>query len=116
MSCSTNITLTPVVYKDTWDGLTECSFSSDGTAFASPLALVRMFFKNEDGEVGLELSSANSTITIDDAAAWEFTINPVSPILLEPGQWYWSIETTDDQDIVKTRLFGSLEILGDATQ
>ena len=116
MSCNTNITLKPVVYKDTWDGLSEVSFTSDGTAFASELALVRMFFKDADGTVGLALTSANSTITITDAAAWEFSVNAVSPMLLAVGVWYWSIETTDDQDVIKTRVFGTIEILQDATQ
>jgi (2Fe-2S) ferredoxin len=35
---------------------------------------------------------------------------------LAPGNWYWSIKTTDAQNIVKTRIFGSLEILDAATQ
>jgi hypothetical protein len=116
MSCNTNIALKPVVFKDTWDGLTELSFESTGTSFASELSLVRMFFKDAEGAVGLELSSANGTITIDDATNWQFTVNPVSPMLLSIGQWLWSIETTDDQGVIKTRVFGSIEILNDATQ
>ena len=116
MSCNANVILTPCVYKDTWDGLTDVSFSSEGSAFASSLALVRMFFRDENNVVGLELSSANSTITITDANNWEFTINPVSPMLLAIGNWYWSIETTDDQNVIKTRVFGTIEILQDATQ
>jgi hypothetical protein len=116
MTCNSNITLKPVVFKDTWDGLTDCSFESTGTSFASELSLVRMFFKDADGTIGLELTSANSTITIDDSTNWRFTVNPVSPMLLTIGNWYWSIETTDDQGVIKTRVFGSIEILNDATQ
>jgi len=116
MSCNANLILQPCIYLDTWDGLTNVSFSSDGTAFASSLSLVRMFFRDEENVVGLELSSANSTITIDNANSWEVTINPVSPMTLAPGNWYWSIETTDAQDIIKTRVFGTIEILIDATR
>jgi len=116
MSCNANLILKPCVYLDTWDGLSNCSFTSDGTAFASELALVRMFFRDEENQVGLELSSANGTITIDQAATWEFTVNPISPMTLSAGQWYWSIETTDAQDIIKTRVFGTIEILIDATR
>jgi hypothetical protein len=116
MACNGNLILKPCVYKDTWDGLSNCSFYSDGTAFADSLSLVRMFFRDDDNQVGLELSSANSTITIDDAANWEFTINPVSPMNLAIGQWYWSIETTDSNDVIKTRVFGTIEIIQDATQ
>lgn len=75
-----------------------------------------MFFRDASNAVGLELSSANSTITIDNAADWEFTIAPVSPMNLAPGDWYWSIETTDDEGVIKTRIFGTIEILSDATQ
>lgn len=75
-----------------------------------------MFFRDENSVIGLELSSANSTITIDNAASWDFTVAPVSPMTLAPGNWYWSIKTTDAQNIVKTRIFGSLEILDAATQ
>ena len=116
MSCNANVLLAPCVYKDTWDGLSNVSFSSDGSAFASSLALVRMFFRDENNVVGLELSSANNTITIDDANAWRFTVNPVSPMLLAVGNWYWSIETTDSAGVIKTRVFGTISILNDATQ
>jgi hypothetical protein len=75
-----------------------------------------MFFRDENNVVGLELSSANSTITIDDANAWQFTVNPVSPMLLAVGNWYWSIETTDSAGVIKTRVFGTISILNDATQ
>jgi hypothetical protein len=75
-----------------------------------------MFFRDEDNAVGLELTSANSTITISDAANWEFTVNPVTPMTLAVGNWYWSIETTDSANIVKTRVFGTIEITQDATQ
>lgn len=116
MTCNSTLILQPCVYLDTWDGLSNCSFSSDGTAFASSLSLVRMFFRDEENVVGLELSSANSTITIDNAAGWQFTVNPVSPMNLAIGQWYWSIETTDYDGIIKTRVFGTIEITQDATQ
>ena len=75
-----------------------------------------MFFRDENNQVGLELSSANSTITIDNASSWHFTIAPVSPMTLTAGQWYWSIETTDTQNVIKTRVIGTIEILSDATQ
>ena len=116
MSCNANLILQPCIYLDTWDGLSDISFTSDGTAFASSLSLVRMFFRDEENVVGLELSSSNSTITINNANSWQFTINPVSPMTLTAGQWFWSIETTDSANIVKTRVFGTIEILNDATR
>jgi hypothetical protein len=35
---------------------------------------------------------------------------------LAPGNWYWSIETTDSESVIKTRVFGTLEITNDATR
>jgi len=109
--------LEPIVYKDTWDGLPNCSFSSDGSAFSANLALVRMFFKNADSITGLELSSATSgQITITDASAWVFDIEAIEEFPLAVGEWYWSIETTDANDIRKTYVAGSIEVLDDATK
>lgn len=109
--------LEPIVYGDTWDGLPDCSFSSNGSAFASSLALVRMFFKNADSVTGLELSSATSgQITIMDAATWAFNVEPIDEFPLAVGEWYWSIETTDADDIRKTYVAGSIEVLDDATK
>lgn len=116
MACNRNIILTPVIYGDTWDGLSECSFSSDGSAFAANLSSVRMFFKDSDGVAGLELSSANGDITITDSSAWEFDVDAITNMNLAVGVWFWSIETTDANSIRKTRISGTLEILDDATR
>jgi hypothetical protein len=116
MACNRNIILTPVIYGDTWDGLSDISFTSDGTAFASELASVRMFFKDSEGTTGLELSSANSNITITSAASWEFDVDAITNMPLAAGTWFWSIETTDAQNVRKTRIGGTLEVLDDATR
>lgn len=114
MACDpTSIRLKPVKYGDTWDGFT-VAFSSTGTAFGSPLASVRMFFKDSSGNLGMSLTSA-SGITITDAAAWEFTIDEITPMALAIGSWNWSIETTDDDGKIKTRLAGTLIVSSDPT-
>jgi hypothetical protein len=108
-----NITLLPVVRNDTWDGLTNCKFSSTGTAFASPLATVRMSFKDSTGAVQLALSSDTpGEATITDAAGWEFEI-PARKLTMTDGAYSWGIETTDDDGVVKTRVIGSIHILPD---
>jgi len=109
------INLSPCVYLDTWDGLTGCSFTSDGTAFASPLSRVRMYFMDANGSVGKQCDSEDETITITDAAAWEFDVAPFL-MQLAAGEWQWSIETTDSSGDVKTRVTGTIRILSDATQ
>jgi len=91
---TTNIALHPVVRNDTWDGLSDCSFSSDGTAFASTLATVRMSFKDSAGAVQLALSSEDSEqIEITDADAWTFDVLP-RVLSMTEGAYSWGIETT----------------------
>jgi len=116
MSCNRNINLTPVIYGDTWDGLSDISFTSDGTAFSSELSSVRMFFKDSDGATGLELTSAGGDIIITSASGWEFYVDAITNMPLAVGTWFWSIETTDAQNVRKTRIGGTLEILDDATR
>jgi hypothetical protein len=108
-----NIQLLPVVRNDTWDGLTGCKFSSTGSAFASPLATVRVSFKDSTGAVQLALSSdVEGEITITDAAGWEFDV-PARVLSMTEGAYSWGIETTDSADVVKTRVIGSIQILPD---
>lgn len=112
MSAPYQVTLTPIVQGDTWDGL-QCSFSSDGTAFADDLSLVRFQFQDEDGTSALTLSSAVSgEVTINDAANWTFTVEP-RIISIEPGTYSIGIETTDSAGIKKTRIAGTIEIIPD---
>jgi len=114
MAKPAKVNLEPIVYRDTWGGLT-LSFASDGTAMDSNLSSVRMFFRDADGVTGLELTSADSEITITDANAWAFTVLPVNPLTLAIGNWYWSIETTNAFGIIKTYLAGTMKVINDAT-
>jgi hypothetical protein len=114
MSAPATVALKPIVFGDSWDGLT-VSMTSDGTALDSDISAIRMFFKNDEGATGLELSNT-SGITITDANAWEFTVDSIARFPLAIGQWYWSIEITAADNNRKTRLAGSIEVLDDATQ
>jgi hypothetical protein len=116
MSAPAFINLQPVVYRDTWDGLSNCSFTSDGTAFASALSTVRMHFRDADGNIGLQLTTPATGITITNAANWQFTVQPIASITLTEGPWYWSIEATDASARVKTYVSGMLPVILDATQ
>lgn len=104
----------PVYKNDTWDGFT-VALSSDGTAFAGTLTLVRVAFTNSSGTIALTLSSANSgEITINSATpnSWNFTVEP--QVLTLTGDIYsYGVELTDDAGIVKTRLAGIIQIKND---
>lgn len=114
MSGPATFTLNPIVFGDTWDGFT-VALSSDGNALDSDLSSVRMFFRDENGTVGLSLTNG-SGITITDANAWEFTVDEIARFPLAVGQWYWSIESTNADNKRKTRIAGTIEVLDDATQ
>ena len=110
MSCNTGTNLRCIKSGTTWDGLTDCNFSSDGAAFADSLTAVRMIFTDGDGVAQLTLTSANSTITIDDAANWDFTVNPILSFPLSAGIYSWEIETTDAGGRIKVYPKGTIEV------
>jgi hypothetical protein len=107
-------TLKPIIYGDTWDGLTNGAFESTGTAFASPLTGVRMYWRDADDVLGLELDET-SGITIDNAASWQYTVDPIERFPLAVGTWYWSLEFTDSTGRRKTRWIGDISVTKDAT-
>ena len=112
IACRASINLAPEFITDTWDGISEASLSSDGTAFANPLETITMTFKDADGTTGLTLSSEDANeITIEDANAWQFTVLPQNPLGLAAGTWSWRMQFTDSEGRAKTYLTGSLTII-----
>lgn len=115
MATPAYITLTPVVTGDTWDGLTDCSFSSTGSAFGSTLSKVRLDFKSSAGVVGQQLTTVGGGgITITDSSAWTFDVDPVI-ITMAAGVWSFDIETTDSAGVIKTRVGGILTVIDTST-
>jgi hypothetical protein len=98
----------------TWDGLT-ASLSSTGTTFADPLDSVKMTFKLA-GVESLTLTSPTD-ITISDAAAWEFTVEPISRLTLAAGVHSWAIETTSDATpaSIQDYMVGTITVKADST-
>jgi hypothetical protein len=97
----------------TWNGLT-ASLSSTGTTFAEELSAVTMTFKLA-GTVALTLTSAGGDITIDDAAAWEFTVLPITRLSLAAGVYSWAIETTSAAPSIQDYFVGTLNVISDTT-
>ncbi len=113
MSCDSaqaSVTLTSVPDGATWNGLTQGSVTSEGTWTYDPLETVTMVFTDTDGNVGLTLSSETSDITIDDAAAWEFTVLPITPMTLAVGTWSWVLTFIDSAGIIKKWVVGTIRI------
>jgi hypothetical protein len=109
------ITLPEAKTDKTWDGMT-VSMSSTGTTFAESLASVKMTFKLA-GVESLTLTSADDEITINDAAAWEFTVEPISRLTLAAGVHSWAIETTSSASpaSVQDYIVGTITVKADST-
>jgi len=103
--------------KDTLDAI-NFSAARTPTAF-DDLASVEVEFRpsstNNCG-VSLELTSAGGQITITDAAAWEFTINEIEELDLEPGYYVCSFRFTDVSGRRKNYLRGNITILQPETR
>jgi hypothetical protein len=109
------ITLPEAKTDKTWDGLT-VSLSSEGTTFDESLASVKMTFKLA-GVESLTLTSAANQITITDAAAWAFQVEPISRLTLAAGVHSWAIETTSSADpaSVQDYMVGTITVRADST-
>ena len=92
----------------TWDGLSNFSYSSDGTAFGAALVNVEMEWYDSEDAVALTLTEVDG-ITISSAANWEFDID-ARLISLAKGSYYWKLKTTDADGIVKIRLQGTIDV------
>ena len=109
------ITLPEAKADKTWDGLTASLFST-GTTFDDNLASVKMTFKLA-GVESLTLTSAASQITITDANAWAFRVEPISRLTHAAGVHSWAIETTSSASpaSIKDYVIGTLTVKADST-
>lgn len=116
MSKPTNHDLTPTVRGDTWPGLT-ASITVNAAAPAAALASARIQWRlrSQDGDLGHEVTSADDSLVIDDAATWQMHV-PAQILPLRAGVWYWDLETTDENGVVRTYVGGTHEILEDVTK
>jgi len=110
-------TIPAAVTGDTFAGIPELSVTVNGSSPSSSLASVRMQFRTSATATtaALELTSADSEITINDAAAWNITVEPFS-ISLDAGNYVYDIEFTDAGGDVKTYVTGTWSVAQDVTR
>jgi len=99
---------------DTWLGIPSITVTP---APVDPCALAEMQFRINatSNTPAASLSSADGSIVITDAANWEFYI-PEQNLTLKPGNYVWSLRTTDDQSVVQTYMQGSIVVLDPITR
>lgn len=66
-------------------------------------------------DAALTLDSNSTGITINDAAAWDFTIDQISPVTLAAGVYSYDLETTDAAGTIRTEFSGTWNILSEIT-
>ena len=99
---------------DTWDGVPQIQIEINGAAPTSPLAQVRLKVVNPVTKATLvHFTSASPPptgetlgITISDAAAWKFVVNPISRVTFAAGTYDFDIETTSAADVRKSYVTG----------
>lgn len=117
----TQVTLDPMVRGDTWLGIPSLGpITIDGQPPSAAVASARMYFRRSvlDISPAYELRSSpgsgEGAVSIDDAAAWVFSV-PAQPLPLAPGKWKWDMEFTDANGFVYTFYAGTQQVNPDVT-
>jgi hypothetical protein len=101
----------PVVTGDTYPAtdIVESSYDSNLSRVRIKITL--------SGETtpSLTLDSDTSGITINDAAARDFTIDEINPVTLAAGIYAYDLEMTYANGTVRTEFAGTWEILSEIT-
>ena len=100
-----------VVTGDTYPAtnITESDHESD-------LARVRIsIVASGETTPALTLDSDATGITINDASAWDFTIDAINPVTLDASVYSYDLETTDSAGTIRTEFSGTWTILSEIT-
>lgn len=109
--------LPSVLRGDTFPKFSITGVTVDGAAPTSALAGVQIDFRTSPGASTAALSlSTGSGITIDDAAAWAFSVDAFTVTLDAAVRYYFDIETTDAAGTVRTYAAGSWFVGQDVTR
>lgn len=110
--------LPAVLTGDTFPEFRVLGITVGGAAPSSALASVRVDFRTSPAatSAGLTLTSGGGGITIDDAAAWAFTLDKFTPIELEAGTWYYDAQCTSADGEVRTYIKGVMVVEQDVSR
>lgn len=114
-ACSPNLgyTLADAIQGNTWVGISQLDFSSDGTTFDDAIASVKFTAVDSEGAEVLALTDG-SGITIVDADLWQIVVDPITPLTIDAGTYSYALEITDDGGTIRTWLAGTWKITADA--
>jgi hypothetical protein len=101
---------------DTWAGLVVTYLDGGGLPIDITGCVIAMKFRYncKTGTEVDELTTAGGEITLSDPTAGEFTIEPLD-INWAIGEYYWDIQITYTDAVVKTYIQGTLKVVQDVT-
>jgi hypothetical protein len=101
---------------DTWDGINSITINVNGVPINLTNADVKMEFRQSlDSPVVLTLSTADNSIIIVNALNGNIQI-PSKKIEVPFGKYFYDLQVTYPNGIVKTYMEGSWEIVADITE
>jgi hypothetical protein len=101
---------------DTLDAQT-FTVTRDGTALPNLASVEVEFRPNKTGSCSVDLSLTNGNgITIINATTWNFRVDAIAELDLDPGYYVCSFKFTDTQGRVKNYLRGNLTVLQPETR
>lgn len=109
-------TIPPHRRGDTWDGINSITISVNGSPINLTNATVKMEFRQDlDAPVALTLSTTDNSIQIINAASGIIRI-PSKKIEVPFAKYYYDLQVTYPNGVVKTYMDGSWEIKPDITE
>lgn len=108
------IQLPDAVTQNSWDGISAFRIADyNGGQPPYPLEYAKIQFRmnSDSAPAKLTLDTDGNGLVITDAADWEFSVNEVKRLPLEPGRWYFDIRCIDTQNTCKTYVRGWLNVL-----
>jgi hypothetical protein len=101
---------------DTWDGINSITISVNGSPINLVGATIKMEFRQSlDSPVVLTLSTADNSIIIFNALNGNIQIPP-KKIEIPFGKYFYDLQVTYSNGVVKTYMEGSWEIRADITE
>lgn len=101
---------------DTWDGISSITITSNNQPVVLTGAVIKMELREDiDAPVALTLSTTDNTIVVTDALQGTFTIPPIL-INIPFGKYFYDIQITFANGVVKTYIDGTWEITADITK
>jgi hypothetical protein len=107
------VSILPFVEGDTWPGITSIAILEDGvppTSDAS-VAVLRFAPSRNAPRVSVELSSADSEVTITDPNLWTFAVPATDLPQLKAGTYVYAFRVTNVAGDTTTYLEGEIEVL-----